>query len=263
MLTSQRKNLILERLRRDGQVLAKPLSTELGLSEDTIRRDLRELAADGLLQRVHGGALPASPALGNFAAREQLSVAGKMRLGQYAARSIKRGQVMFIDGGTTNTQLVRHLAPELEATIITHSPSIALELVNHGNIEVVLIGGKLFKHSIVSVGAAAIEAIRQIRADTFFMGVTAVAESGFSTGDLEEAHIKRALMQSAAETVVLASSEKLGAVSPYQIAGLGAVAELVVEGVLEPKLKEALRRAEVKVVELDNAPKLNPQNNIR
>jgi DeoR/GlpR family transcriptional regulator of sugar metabolism len=250
MLTSQRKHLILERLRQDGQVVAKTLGAELGLSEDTIRRDLRELAAEGRLQRVHGGALPASPALANFAAREHLNMASKIRLGQHAAQMVKRGQVVFVDGGTTNTQLVRHLAPDLEATIVTHSPSIALELVGHAKVEVVLIGGKLFKHSIVSLGAAAIEAIGQIRADTFFMGVTAVAESGWSTGDLEEAHIKRALMHSAAETVVLASHEKLGAVSPYQIAKLPAVAELVVEVPLEPRLGKALHQAKVKVTAL-------------
>jgi DeoR/GlpR family transcriptional regulator of sugar metabolism len=253
MLTSQRKHLILERLRQDKQVVAKTLGAELGLSEDTIRRDLRELAAEGLLQRVHGGALPASPALANFAAREHLNIAGKIRLGQYAAQTIKRGQVVFVDGGTTNTQLVRHLSPDLEATIVTHSPSIALELVGHSKIEVVLIGGKLFKHSIVSVGAAAIEAIGQIRADTFFMGVTAVAELGWSTGDLEEAHIKRAFLQSAAETVVLASTEKLGAVSPYQIAKLAAVSELVVETQLEPRLGKALSKAGVRVTALSRA----------
>jgi DeoR/GlpR family transcriptional regulator of sugar metabolism len=78
MLTTHRKNLILERLRQDGQVIAKTFGAELGLSEDTIRRDLRELAAEGLLQRVHGGALPASPAVANFAAREQLNTSAKL-----------------------------------------------------------------------------------------------------------------------------------------------------------------------------------------
>jgi DeoR/GlpR family transcriptional regulator of sugar metabolism len=180
----------------------------------------------------------------------QLNTSAKLHLGKYAAKRIQPKQVVFVDGGTTNTQLVRHLAPDLEATVVTHSPNIALELVGHANVEVILIGGKLFKHSIVSVGAAAIKAIGQIRADTFFMGVTAVAESGFSTGDLEEAHIKQALMQSAAETIVLASEEKLGAVSPYQIAPLGAVSELIIETVLETKLQKALQKAGVRVTHM-------------
>ncbi len=248
MLTSQRKQLILERLRHNGQFIAKDFSAELGLSEDTIRRDLRELAAEGLLQRVHGGALPASPAIANFATRENLGSQSKKSLGQKAAQMIQPRQVVFIDGGTTNTQLVRYLPRELEATIITHSPSIAVELVQHPNIEVVLIGGKLFKHSIVCVGAVAIEAIGRIRADTYFMGVTAIhAQHGFTTGNLEEAYVKRALMQSAAETIVLASNEKLGAVSPYQIAELNAVSELLIDSSIGKDLQLALKNAGVKI----------------
>jgi DeoR/GlpR family transcriptional regulator of sugar metabolism len=248
MLTSQRKHLILERLHQNGQIIAKELSTELGLSEDTIRRDLRELAAEGLLQRVHGGALPASPATANFATRENLGSESKKALGKQAAQMIQGGQVIFMDGGTTNTQLVRHLPPELEATIITHSPSIAVELVAHQKIEVVLIGGNLYKHSIVSVGAATIEAIGRIQADTYFMGITAIhAAHGLSTGNLEESYVKRAFMQNAADTIVLASHEKLGTVSPYQIAKLNAISELITDSSLEKKLQTALQKAGVKI----------------
>jgi DeoR/GlpR family transcriptional regulator of sugar metabolism len=251
MLTSQRKQLILDRLKQHGQVIAKDLSAELELSEDTIRRDLRELAATGLLQRVHGGALPASPATANFATRETLASQTKIALGKKAAASIQNGQVILLDGGTTNTQLVRHLAPNLKATIITHSPSIAVELVSFEQIEVILLGGKLFKHSIVTTGAAAIQAISQIQADTFFMGVTAIhAKHGLSTGDLEEAHIKRALMNSAAETIVLASSEKIGAVSAYRIAALEGISELITDSSLPKDLKKALDKAGVKTTVL-------------
>ena len=89
--------------------------------------------------------------------------------------------------------------------------------MSHRNIEVILIGGKLFKHSVVAVGAPAIENIRRIHADTYFMGVTGIhPEVGLTTGDFEEAHVKRALSASAAETIVLASSEKLNAVSPVR-----------------------------------------------
>ncbi len=248
MLTSQRKQLILERLKKHGQIIAKDLSAELALSEDTIRRDLRELAETGALQRVHGGALPASPATANFATRENLASQAKITLGRHAAKSIRHGQTILVDGGTTNTQLVRHLSPDLEITIITHSPSIAMELINHPKIEVILLGGKLFKHSIVSVGAATIEAISRIRADTFFMGITAIHTSqGLTTGDLEEAYVKRALMNSAAETIVLASGEKIGAASPYQIAPLGSISALITDSSLPKDLKNALSKAGVNV----------------
>ena len=230
MLTRQRKQLILERLQRDGQVVAKHVSQELGLSEDTIRKDLRELAQEGRLQRVHGGALPSSPAVADYAGRQQLATSGKVAIGRTAARMIQAGQVILLDGGTTALQVAQHLPTELRATVVTHSPTIAVALVAHPTVEVVLIGGRLFKHSIVAVGAATIEALSHIRADVYFMGVTGIhAEAGLSTGDLEEAHVKRALMRSAADTIVLASAEKLNAASPFVIAPITEVSGLIVE----------------------------------
>lgn len=230
MLTSQRKQYILDTLKRDGQIIAKQLSQELNLSEDTIRRDLRELAQEGLLQRVHGGALPASPAIADFAGREELHADAKVAIGGMAASLIKTGQVVMVDGGTTAVQLVRQLHPALQATIVTHSARIALELVAHPSVEVILIGGRLFKHSIVSVGAVAVEAISHIHADLYFMGVTGIhPEAGLSTGDLEEAYVKRALCQHAAETFVLASREKLGAASQYIVAPLSEISGLIIE----------------------------------
>jgi len=229
MLTRQRKQLILEHLRRHGQVVAKELSTQWELSEDTIRRDLRALAAEGALQRVHGGALPASPAVGNFAARQALQPQGKEAIAATAAAMVMPGQTIFLDGGTTCQQLARQLPATLAATVITHSPTIAIEFIAHPLIEVVLIGGHLFKHSVVAVGAAALEAIQRVRADLYFMGVTGVhPRSGLTTGDLEEAHIKRALMTQAAETWVLASAEKLNTASPCLVAPCKQATGLVV-----------------------------------
>ena len=230
MLTNTRKQYILEALTRDGEVTAKGLSQALGLSEDTIRRDLRDMAQEGLLQRVYGGALPASPAVVDFAGREEILTESKIAIGRAAAAMIKDGQVVILDGGTTAVQVARHLPKNLQATMVTHSPNIAMELLNYPQIEIVLIGGRLFKHSIVSVGAAAIEAIRHIRADIYFMGVTGIhAKEGLSTGHLEEAYIKHALCKQAAETFVLASREKIGAASQYVVTALANVSGMIVE----------------------------------
>lgn len=230
MLTVERKALILEVLGRERRLIARDFSQALGVSEDTIRRDLRELAAEGLLQRVHGGALPASPAVADFAAREQAGSTSKAALARAAARLIRPGQIVFLDGGTTNVQLARQLPPELVATVITHSPSIAVELVRHPRIEVALIGGRLFKHSIVAVGADAAEAISRIRCDSYFMGVTGLhPEAGATTGDGEEAAIKRLIARQSAETFVLATADKLGAASAYGIMALAQIGTLVTE----------------------------------
>jgi len=248
VLTSQRKQHILQILRQSGQVIAKELSQDLGISEDTIRRDLRELAAEGLLQRVHGGALPASPAMGDLSARSAVATDEKRMIGRAAAGMVQPGQVVILDGGTTAVQIARHLPPALKVTVVTHSPTIAVELVAHPEVEVILIGGRLFKHSVVAVGAPAIEAIGRIRADTYFMGVTGIhPEFGLTTGDFEEAHVKRALSASAAETIVLASPEKLNAVSPYRIAPITEITGMIVAASTKRKTLAPFERAGVTI----------------
>jgi DeoR/GlpR family transcriptional regulator of sugar metabolism len=241
MLTRQRKDDILMRLTRDGQVVAKHLSQEWGVSEDTVRRDLRELAAEGLLQRVHGGALPASPALAGLAKRQSVAPGGKSAIARAAAAMVAPGQVLFLDGGTTAMQVARQLPPTLAATVVTHSPGVAVELASHPLVTVELVGGRLYKHSVVSVGAAALEALPRVRPDLYFMGVTGVhPDYGLTTGDAEEAAMKRAICHLAAETVVLASSEKLGAVSPCLVVPAGEVAAILVDGAVPEGFEDRL-----------------------
>ncbi|PZO77505.1 MAG: DeoR family transcriptional regulator [Mesorhizobium amorphae] len=250
MLTRERKTRIQEVLQRDGRLVAKAFSREYGVSEDTIRRDLRELAAEGLLQRVHGGALPASPAVADFTERERAATPAKAALGRAAAGLIRPGQIVFLDGGTTNVQLARHLPRDLKVTVVTHSPSIAVELARHPTIEVDLIGGRLFKHSVVAVGAASAEAIARIRIDVYVMGVTGLhPEIGATTGDGEEAAIKRLIVRQSAETIVLATREKLGAASPYGIVPLADITTLVTEGGLTKPTLEAFRSANLAIVQ--------------
>lgn len=228
MLTPQRKKKILELLAAQGQVLSKQLSETFAVSEDTVQRDLRELSAQGLLQRVHGGALPASAAIATFVERKNLSLDTKQRLARKAAELILPGQVVLIDGGTTTGELVKCLPPDLNITVVTHSPGIALGLIDHPLIEVVLIGGRLFKHSVVAVGAATLEGLEKIHADVCFLGVTGIhTEAGLTTGDFEESCIKRALAGRAAETIVMASPEKLNTASPWAIGDISLMNTLV------------------------------------
>lgn len=248
MLTAQRKQLILGRLATQGQIVAGELALELGTSEDTIRRDLRELAQQGKLQRVHGGALPASAATGDLRVRQQVSPDEKQALGRFGAQLIKPGQVVMLDGGTTAIQVARQLPPDLRATVITHSPNVAVELAAHRHVDIIVLGGRLFRHSMVNVGASVIEAASRFRADLFFLGVTGVhPEAGLSTGDAEEADVKRALHARAAETVVLASSEKLLSASAFVIAPMKALSLLVVPDGTKPKTVAALRAGGVAV----------------
>ncbi|MDO1583360.1 DeoR/GlpR family DNA-binding transcription regulator [Rhizobium oryzicola] len=250
MLTTERKALIQEILRRDGRLIAKTFSQELGVSEDTIRRDLRELASEGLLQRVHGGALPASSAVADFASREGTASKAKAMIARAAARLIQPTQIVFLDGGTTNIQLARQLPIGLKATVVTHSPSIAVELARHPLVDVELVGGHLFKHSVVAVGSISAEAIAKIRVDAFFMGVTGLhPETGATTGNREEAAIKRLIAHQSAETIVLATREKLGAASPYDIVPLAEISTVVTESGLESEVLTPFRAASIAIIE--------------
>lgn len=231
MLTSERRVWLLDRLAREGRLVAAELAEKLAVSEDTIRRDLRDLAREGRLLRVHGGALPASPTHLPLARRAGLQADAKARLGRIGAGLIREGQVVILDGGTTHLALVSALPVGLRCTIVTHSPGIAAALEPFPGVEVVLFGGRLYRHSMVAMGTATVAGYQGLRADLCFLGVTGVqAEAGLTTGDAEEAALKRVMLDAAAEVVVLATPDKLGTVSPWSVAGLDRLSRLVTAG---------------------------------
>src|SRR6266516_7300421 len=230
MLTTDRRRSILQTLQREGKVLASELSKTLQVSEDTIRRDLNDLAAAGELQRVHGGALPRLLAPATFIERQQQAPGAKAAIAQAAVRLIQQDQVIILDGGTTPLQVTQHLPPDLRATVITHSPPVALALAEHPEIEVILIGGKLYKQELVTGGAATVEAFHNVRADLCFLGISSVhPEVGISTFNLEGSYVKRAMIASSAEVVALTSAEKLGTAATYIIRPLRDLNYLVTE----------------------------------
>jgi DeoR/GlpR family transcriptional regulator of sugar metabolism len=249
MLAAQRRDLLLSRLRAEGRLVAKDLAAELGLSEDSVRRDLRELAAAGLCQRVYGGALPVSPAVADYATRGHVAMESKRRVAVAAARLVRPGSTVILDGGTTALLVAQALPRDLRATVVTHSPTVAVALVDHPEIEVYLLGGRLFKHSVVTCGAAAGEAAQTVTADLFLLGVTGVHhETGLTTGDADEAAMKRTLARRAADTFVLASAEKIGAASPFTVLALSAVSGIITDAPPHDPTIERLRAADVTVI---------------
>jgi DeoR/GlpR family transcriptional regulator of sugar metabolism len=221
MLSAERRKSILDILKRDGRVVVPALSNELSVSIDTIRRDLRDLASEGHLLRVHGGALPSSPASTSFTDRQRHLTAEKISIAARAAQMVENGMVIVIGGGITNVQTAEHFPYDLHATVITHNPPVAVALADHSEVEVILVGGKLFKYTMVTVGAETVEAFRRVRADLCFMGVCSLhPEVGLSNIHYEEAQVQRALIDCAGEVVALASSEKLGTAGPFVIGSL-------------------------------------------
>lgn len=218
MLAAERRDHLLGLLAREGKIIAKDVAVELSISEDSVRRDLRDLASEGLVQRVYGGALPVSPAVVGYAARQTVAPDGKRKVASLAAGLVQPSGALILDGGTTALAVAQALPQDLACTVITHSPTIAAALLDHPQAELFLLGGRVFKHSAVTCGAAAVEAAQNVSADLCLLGVTGVhPEVGLTTADAEEAAMKRALSARAADTYILASSEKLGTASRYRV----------------------------------------------
>src|ERR1700685_2474719 len=144
-LKEERHQYILELLGSEGRVLAADLSSRYRVSEDTIRRDLRELASSGKIQRVHGGALPRRAEAVPFVSHQQIDMESKIGIARAAAAMIHDGQVVLIDGGTTNLRIASYLSRERSATIVTNSPPLALALADHPKLSVLMLGGNFLK----------------------------------------------------------------------------------------------------------------------
>jgi DeoR/GlpR family transcriptional regulator of sugar metabolism len=249
MLTAERRQLILDRLREDGKLVAAELSAALAVSPDTVRRDLQELAEAGLLRRVHGGALPPAVGATPYAVRREQAPAAKAAIARATARLLHDGQVILLDAGTTTLEVARHLPPELRATVITNSPPIAVALAEHPTVDVTVVGGTLEKDARALVGAATIEALRSVRADVLVLGICSLhPEVGITVNELEESYVKRAMIANAAEVVAVSSGDKLGSAAPYVVGPLDELTHLVTEESCANEQLEPYRAAGIEVV---------------
>lgn len=240
MLPQERQQGILQRLRSRGRVVAAELAVEFSASEDSIRRDLRELAAQGLCRRVYGGALPVSAAVAPLKQRRGEQVGRKLTLARTAVSLVREGQVLLIDAGSTNAAIAAALPERLGLTVITNAPDIALALVEREGFEILLLGGRVDPEVGGAVGAQTLEELRRIRADLCFPGACAIdVDSGLWGFDSEESLLKRAMIEASGETVVVATSEKLGAAATHRIAPITDVQHLVVEHAVGRSLRSA------------------------
>ncbi|MEU9862530.1 DeoR/GlpR family DNA-binding transcription regulator [Streptomyces sp. NPDC047971] len=249
MLAAERRDHLLDLLAREGKIVAKDVAAALGISEDSVRRDLRDLAGEGLCQRVYGGALPVSPAVADYRTRQTVAPGGKRKVASVAAGLVRPGGALILDGGTTALAVVHALPRDLACTVITHSPTIAAALLDHPEAEIFLLGGRLFKHSAVACGAAAVEAAQNVSADLCFLGVTGVhPDAGLTTGDAEEAAMKRALAARAADTYILASSEKIGTASRFRVLPWEEISGLITDAAPDGPVIEQLTARGVEVL---------------
>ncbi|MCK2037630.1 DeoR/GlpR family DNA-binding transcription regulator [Microbacterium sp. SSW1-49] len=243
MLGAQRKDHLLALLATDGRVVAKDVAADLGVSEDSIRRDLRELADAGLCVRVYGGALPVPAAEAPVAQRSTVATDSKERVARAAVALIRPGATIILDAGTTTLAMARMLPQDPSLTVITPSPAVAVAVAEHSPARVLIVGGELSRHSLVAGGALALEAIARLGADVFFLGVTGIhPDHGLTTGVLDDAVVKRALAARSADVYVLGSAEKIGAASRFPVVGLDEVSGIITDPEDASVLAEQWRR---------------------
>jgi DeoR/GlpR family transcriptional regulator of sugar metabolism len=249
VLSAERRQLILETLGRDGKVVAADLSASLGVSHDTIRRDLQELADSGLLRRVHGGALPANLTALGYAERERQAPAAKRALAKAGARLLRHDAVVVLTGGTSIVELAREVSPELRATVFTTSAPVAIELASRPHIDIHLVGGRFEKAALETMGAEAVDQLRGVQADLCFFSAWAIhPEVGVSVGHVDDVPTLRAMIGGAAEVVAIATADKLGTAAPFVVAPVEELTQLVTERSAAEALIVPYERAGVTVL---------------
>lgn len=229
MLKKERQAYILHQVSLHNSVLSADLSNSIHVSEDTIRRDLNELAENGKVIKVHGGAL--SKSFNSFYLRSDVyNVDSKKRIAEKAVKLIQDGMFILTGGGTTIVEMARMLPENLKATFFTGSIPAAYEYAQHPNIEVIFIGDKIAKKSQIAVGGEAITKIKHIKADLCFLGINAIdLTHGITDNDWDIVHVKNAMIESSAKTVVMTISEKLNSCQRVRVCGIDDIDCLVTE----------------------------------
>jgi DeoR/GlpR family transcriptional regulator of sugar metabolism len=249
MLKRERQAYILHQVNLHNKVLSTDLSQHINVSDDTIRRDLQELAEAGKLIKVHGGALSPSFHDGIHTSKEVYSYTQKKIIAQKAASLVKDGMFVLTGGGTTIIELARALPASLRATFISGSIPAIYEYMNHPNIDVIVIGDKISKNSKITVGLEAVSRIRQIKADICFMGVNALSlENGVSDNDWDVVQIKKAMVESSQRLVCLTIAEKLNSQQPLQVCDSSKIDTLITELLPDEHLLDLYKEAGIKVL---------------
>lgn len=239
MQKGKRQRSILEELQLVGKVATQQLAEKLLVSEDTIRRDLNEMAQKGLLSKVHGGATSSIQKLYYYNDNVVKNLEEKNLIAKKASGLLQHGMTFVITDGTTNLAFARSIPKELRATVFTYCLPIALELTEHPEIEIIFLGGKIEKKSMVSLGNEVVDKFSNIHLDMCFLGTGSIGPmEGVTEGSYEVSLIKRAIVAASDCVVSLSTSNKLGLRQPYNICSPLEIGYLITElNPKNPKLK--------------------------
>ncbi len=238
MLKEERFQLILAQLSQDHKVHLTQLSQALKVSEDTVRRDIRELAEQGLLKSVRGGAVPHAPGPHHFRDRVVYGHDQKMVIAEKTLPFLKDGQVVIFDGGTSALLIAKLLPKDIKLTVVTNSFPIANILEEHESVEVLFAGGRLMKNSFVTVGTETIQFFKKFRPDICLLGICSIhREMGVTGPDYEESEVKRSMIEVSQQVIALSTLEKLGTAEAYYVCPADRLTTIVTD---QPNDSEAL-----------------------
>jgi DeoR family transcriptional regulator, fructose operon transcriptional repressor len=233
LLKTERKDLIVRQINIHTRVTFGDLSRLTNVSEDTIRRDLHELAAEGRVVKIRGGAMVSTyhPVAASSNVYAQNS---KQIIAQKAVDLLRDDMLILIGGGTTVRELIRLIPNELRATFLSVNPFTVMELAEKPNLESIMIGGKISKFSQMAVGAETIQTLNDIKADLCIMGTNALSvNDGLTDNDWDTVQVKKTMIKSADRTAILSISEKLDSAMRLKVCDLKDLTYLVTE--LDPK----------------------------
>jgi len=243
----ERQAQIIRILRNEGKISVESLVAKLLTSPETIRRDLTVLSSSGKLQKVHGGAvLPQIIGEGPFQQRMGENVGAKRIIAEKACELISSGDTLFIDTGSTTLTFAESLVAIEDLTVITNSSDIAKTIGEQNSAEVFLIGGLYNKENRETIGAIAVNQIRQFHLNHAVLTVGSVdAKAGITDYNIDEAQLAKAMIEQSDNLIVLADSSKHNKIAPFKVTTLDEVDHLICESIPENPLLMALSNARV------------------
>ena len=250
MLSQQRQQRILEFIKTHRSAQVVELSDVFGISLSTVRRDLREMEDEGLISRVHGGAVLVdneyeSPVL----MRAKHFAPEKHRIGRAAAELVEDGETIIITSGTTTEAMLPFLAERRNLTVITNGITIAYRLGLYPDIEVIVLGGWLRSAEFSLLGHLAMEALQDLHASKVFHGTYGIDPHNGLTGTfLPEVQTDRAIFAAARDVIILADSSKFRQTGPVRLASVADIDTVISDSGASDADIRALEERQIRVI---------------
>ncbi|HWA43353.1 MAG TPA: DeoR/GlpR family DNA-binding transcription regulator [Hypericibacter adhaerens] len=255
MKRQYRRRVILETVSQGGQARVLDLASRLRVSDETIRRDLKDLVAEGLVQKIHGGVM-APDTLGEprFERRMNQEAEAKKAIARTAAAQVRDGDAVLLDTGSTTAYVARALSGHRNLLVVTNSVDIARTLATRNGNRVYMAGGELRADDGAALGVVAAAFVQQFRVRLCFLSVGAIdLEDGPMVFHLEEAEFSRVAMRRAERTILVADHTKFGRRALVSICPLASVQALITDEPLRPAFQERLRRTDASVLVAERA----------